>query len=119
MSLSRRLFTLMLLVLLGFSLGIFFIQVNNTRDALAERQRVELSNLAQSLSLALVPHVELGDAASAEALIRATVDGGHVRDARLESVAIATPIASPFLDDDPAVASSAPELRSPGGTFAL
>ncbi|MEO1869614.1 MAG: EAL domain-containing protein [Cobetia sp.] len=93
MSLSRRLFTLMLLVLLGFSLGIFFIQVNNTRDALAERQRVELSNLAQSLSLALVPHVELGDAASAEALIRATVDGGHVRDARLESVAIATPIA--------------------------
>ncbi|WP_405278084.1 EAL domain-containing protein [Cobetia sp. Ld8] len=92
MSLSRRLFALMLLVLLGFSFGIFFIQVNNTRDALAERQRVELSNLAQSLSLALVPHVELGDAASAEALIRATVDGGHVRDIRLESVAIPAPI---------------------------
>lgn len=92
MSLSRRLFTLMLLLLLVFSFGIFFIQVNNTRDSLAERQRVELSNLAQSLSLALVPHVELGDAASAETLIRATVDGGYVRDVRLESVAIPAPI---------------------------
>lgn len=93
MSLSRRLFTLMLLVLLVFSFGIFFIQVNNTRDSLAERQRVELSNLAQSLSLALVPHVELGDAASAETLIRATLDGGYVRDIQLESVALPAPIA--------------------------
>ncbi|WP_106418417.1 EAL domain-containing protein [Salinicola tamaricis] len=86
MSLFRRSVAIMVGLLLLFSAGIFAIEVHQTRASLAERQQADVDNLAQALSLSLVPFVEIGDWTSAETLMRAAADGGAVRELRLEAV---------------------------------
>ncbi|WP_110686937.1 bifunctional diguanylate cyclase/phosphodiesterase [Salinicola aestuarinus] len=103
MSLFRRSVAIMLGLLLLFSAGIFGIEVHQTRDSLAERQQVTVDNLAQALSLSLVPFVEIGDWTSAETLMRAVSDGGSVRRLQLDAVGRDTPlvVANPRDSDTP------------------
>ncbi|MAM56629.1 MAG: hypothetical protein CMN25_04780 [Salinicola sp.] len=86
MSLFRRSIAIMVGLLFLFSAGIFAIEVHQTRASLADRQQADVDNLAQALSLSLVPFVEIGDWISAETLMRAAADGGSVRRIRLEAV---------------------------------
>ncbi|RKR06870.1 diguanylate cyclase/phosphodiesterase [Kushneria sinocarnis] len=84
-SLLNLLIGAIIALLLLFSLGIFTIQVLQARDALVDRQRGEINNLAQSLSLSLVPAVRQGDWTSARVLLQSVCDGGAVSRIRLES----------------------------------
>ncbi|WP_110709406.1 EAL domain-containing protein [Salinicola sp. CR57] len=92
MSLFRRSIAIMVGLLFLFSAGIFAIEVHQTRASLAERQQADVDNLAQALSLSLVPFVEIGDWTSAETLMRAAADGGSVRQLRLEAVGREEPL---------------------------
>ncbi|MGQ7243345.1 EAL domain-containing protein [Salinicola sp. V024] len=103
MSLFRRSVAIMVGLLLLFSIGIFSIEVHQTRASLAERQQIDVDNLAQALSLSLVPFVEIGDWTSAETLMRAVSDGGVIRRIELEAVG----------RDDPLVVDAARESDTP------
>ncbi|WP_110667647.1 EAL domain-containing protein [Salinicola halophilus] len=104
MSLFRRAVAIMLGLLLLFAAGIFGIEVHQTRASLAERQQVTVDNLAQALSLSLVPFVEIGDWTSAETLMRAVSDGGSIHRLALEAVGRDTPLVveTPASSDTPA-----------------
>ncbi|GHB25880.1 bifunctional diguanylate cyclase/phosphodiesterase [Salinicola rhizosphaerae] len=104
MSLFRRSVAILVGLLLLFSVGIFAIEVHQTRESVAERQQSDVDNLAQALSLSLVPFVEIGDWTSAETLMRAVADGGAVRRLELEAVG----------RDAPLVIDSAGTSHTPG-----
>ncbi|WP_251978910.1 bifunctional diguanylate cyclase/phosphodiesterase [Salinicola avicenniae] len=117
MSLFRRSVAIMVGLLLLFSIGIFAIEVHQTRASLADRQRADVDNLAQALSLSLVPFVEIGDWTSAETLMRAVADGGVVRRIELEAVGRDTPlvVSTERGSDTPAWFQHAIDLPSASG----
>lgn len=104
MSLFRRLVLGVAGLLLAFSLGVFVIDVHQTRQSLVESQRMELSNLAQGLSLSLVRFVSEEDWTSARTLLQATADGGFINALRLETPTLASPM----------VIESENDTRAPG-----
>lgn len=84
MTLYRRLFLWLLLLFIALLAGIFYGQLNSTRDFLIERQSAELDNAVQAIGLPLSHYVESGDTVAMETAVNAVFDGSYYQQITLK-----------------------------------
>lgn len=77
MTLFKKLFLWILAIFLIIAGNIVCIQINTTRDYLAEQQSIEINNSLNAMGLAMTPYLEAQDDLAIESVIQALFDGGY------------------------------------------
>ncbi|GAL02196.1 membrane bound c-di-GMP receptor LapD [Photobacterium aphoticum] len=77
-------FLWLLLLFVALLAGIFYGQLNSTRDFLIEQQSAELDNAIQAIGLPLSHYVESGDTVAMETAVNAVFDGSYYQQITLK-----------------------------------
>jgi len=87
MTLSRQLITLIFITFVLIFSGTFWISVQNTRSYLMLQLATQTQNAADSLGLALVPHLQKKDIAAMDTMVNAMFDSGYYKSLKLQDMA--------------------------------